>query len=66
MTNIKEQVRQGMLTPPQVAEKLGVTSVTVKNWIKAGKLEAVLYNNHFYYIHPEAVRQFQSTLIRKA
>lgn len=35
-----------VLTPRQVAERLGVSTVTVNNWRRKGKLLAVRFDNH--------------------
>ena len=54
----KEYTFSRPLTTGQVARLCHVSTVTVRNWIKAGKLEAYTLPGGHYRITPEAFNAF--------
>ena len=47
-----------LLTPEQVAKKLGISIFTVYRYIKAGKLKAIKYTAHNFRISEKDLNQF--------
>ena len=57
-----------VLTPKQVSERLGVSTVTVNNWRRRGKLLAVRFDDH-QYLYPtfqfaESIEQGEQGILR--
>jgi excisionase family DNA binding protein len=44
------------LTPAQIAVEMGVTSVTVRNWIKSGRLQGFRIGGRVYVMRSEMER----------
>ena len=53
-----------LFTPPEVATMLGVTSVTIFNYIHKGKIEAIRKGKRWY-IHPKEVKRLLKEFKRK-
>lgn len=55
---VKQHTFPRPLTTGQVARFCHVSTVTVRNWIKAGKLEAYILPGGHYRITPEVFKAF--------
>ena len=54
--------RPDLLSPPKVAERLGVDATTVLRWIKAGHLPAVKTPGRRHFVHVDDVQAIESQM----
>lgn len=56
--NVEQDELEGMLTMPEVAERMGVHLNTVRNWIQKGYLPVIKWGPRFVRVHEDDLAQF--------